>query len=134
MPKAKKYTELMVVANNQKGAFTKIATPLRDNKINIFGYCAYEWGSEAAFRIITNNNEAAKKVLAGEGWTVSENDTVLWETTNRPGSIEKATDALVDSNVNVYSTYTTAKSSGRKAVVAFTTSDTNLTYSVLNKI
>lgn len=132
MPKAKKYTEIMVVTDSTKGTFSKVATPLRNNKINIFGYCAYEWGNEATFRIITNNNDEARRILAREGWTVSENPTVLWETTNRPGAVEKATEALMNANVDIYSTYTTAKTGGRKAVVAFTTSDSDTTYNVLN--
>ncbi len=134
MPKAKKYTELIVVSNNTQGTFTQIATPLRENKINIVGYCAYAWGNEAAFRIITNNNTAANEVLANNGWTVSENPTVLWESSNRPGALEKATEALTSAGVNIYSTYTTAKGGARKASVAFTTNDVQTTYSVLNKI
>lgn len=134
MPKAKKSTELIVVTDNCRGTFTKLAAPLRENKINVIGYCAYEWGTEAAFRIITTNNTEAKKILSGNGWTVSENPTVLWESSNRPGALEKATNFLLDADVNIYSTYTTAKSSGRKAVVAFTTDDVATTYSVLNKL
>lgn len=134
MPKAKKYTELLVVSGNARGTFKQIATPLRENKINIIGYCAYEWGNEAAFRIITNNNTKAHKILSKKGWTVSENPTVLWESSNRPGALEKATDALVDSDVNIYSTYTTAQTGGRKAVVAFTTDDVATTYNVLSKL
>ena len=134
MPKAKKYTELIGVSDNTHGTFTQIATPLRENKINIVGYCAYEWGGEAAFRLIINNNTAAHKILSDYGWTVSENPTVLWESSNRPGTLEKATDALTNAGVNIYSTYTTAKTGGRKAIVAFTTNDVQTTYNVLNNV
>ncbi len=134
MPKAKKYTELLVVTNNDRGSFKQIASPLREKKINIIGYCAYEWDNQAAFRILTTDNTAAKKVLSGKGWTVSENPTVLWETTNKPGSLEKATDALHNNNINIYCTYTTALAGDRKSVVAFTTNDVHSTFSILSKL
>ena len=134
MTKAKKYTELLVVTNNERGNLKELSAPLREKKINIIGYCAYAWDKEAAFRILTTDNTNAKKVLSSKGWTVSENPTVLWETSNKPGALEKATDALHNSNVNIYCTYTTALSGVRKSVVAFTTNDITTTFNVLNKL
>jgi hypothetical protein len=134
MPKAKKYTELMVVTDNNHGSLKELSAPLRDKKINIIGYCAYSWNNEAAFRILTTDNTSARKVLSSKGYTVSENPTVLWETTNKPGALEKATDALHNSNVDIFCTYTTALSGARKSVVAFTTSDITTTFNILNKL
>jgi hypothetical protein len=132
--KTRKTTELFIVLPNSLGSLTGITTPLTKHKINVEGYCAYEWGKEAAYRIITDNNAKAREVLSKEGYKVEENPTVIWETNNKPGSLKKATEALATENINVYCSYCTTMAGGKKAATAFTTSDADRTFNTLVKM
>ena len=133
-PKAKKTTELFIMTPSSLGALTGITTPLLKNGINIEGYCAYEWGNEAAYRLITNDNHKARQILSKAGFCVEEIPTVVWETNNQPGMLRKATEALAHCKVNIYCSYCTTMAGGKKAATAFTTNNPDLTLNTLLKL
>jgi len=133
-PKARKTTELFIMTPNALGSLTKITNPLTKNGINVEGYCAYEWGNEAAYRIITDDNTKARTVLAKEGFCVEENPTVLWETNNKPGMLKKATEALRSENINIFCSYCTTMVGGKKTATAFTTNDAERTFNTLLRV
>lgn len=132
--KTRKTTELFIVLPNTLGSLTGITNPLSKHKINVEGYCAYEWGKEAAYRIITDDNTRAREVLTKQGYTVQENPTVIWETNNKPGALKKATEALAVEKINVFCSYCTTMAGGKKAATAFTTNDADRTFNTLVKM
>lgn len=132
--KTRKTTELFVIMPNSLGSLTRVTYPLQKNGINIEGYCAYEWGKEAAYRIITDDNKKAQTVLANEGFNITENPTVIWETNNRPGALKKATEALASENINIFCSYCTTMAGGKKAATAFTTNDVDKTFNALIRL
>jgi hypothetical protein len=132
--KARKMTELFVMTPNTLGSLTRITNPLTKNGINIEGYCAYEWGKEATYRIITDDNSKARTVLSKEGFAVEENPTVLWEINNKPGFLKKATEALSTNKINIFCSYCTTMVGGKKTATAFTTNDADKTATVLNNL
>jgi len=133
-PKAKKTTELFIMTPNALGSLTGITTPLQKHGVNVEGYCAYEWGNEATYRIITDNNAKARQVLTKAGFCVEENQTIVWETNNKPGMLRKATEALAVKNINIYCSYCTTMAGGKKAATAFTTNNPDVTLSTLLKL
>jgi hypothetical protein len=133
-PKAKKTTELFIMTPNALGSLTGITTPLQKGGINVEGYCAYEWGNEATYRIITDNNAKARQVLSKVGYCVEENPTIVWETNNKPGMLKKATEALAGKNINIYCSYCTTMAGGKKAATAFTTNNPDVTLNTLLKL
>lgn len=129
-----KTTELLVVTRNELGTFVRMIAPLAQNDINIECYCGYEWGNEAAFRLITDNNKKAREILTKSGWQVSESPAVLWKAPNKPGTLRRATSALAEQKINIYASYSAAQPGDKSCMVAFTTSDTNKTLETLKKI
>lgn len=129
--KTRKTTELFIVMPNSLGSLTRVTYPLQKNGVNIEGYCAYEWDNEAAYRIITDDNKKAQLVLANEGFNITENQTVVWETNNKPGALKKATEALANNKINIFCSYCTTMAGGKKAATAFTTDDANKTFNTL---
>ena len=129
-----KTSELLVVTRNELGSLARVTAPLAQNNINIECYCGYEWGNEAAFRFITNNNRKARELLSKAGWNVQENTTVLWNAPNKPGILRKATGALAELKINVYASYSAAQPGDPNCTIAFTTSDPVRTMDTLNRI
>lgn len=130
----KKTTELLVVTKNELGAFARITTPLAKNNINIECYSAYEWNSEAAFRLVTDNNKKATEILKTNGYTVTESPVVLWQTESTPGQLRNATTALAEANINTYCSYSTTPTNSKMAVAVFNTSDATRTSAVLSRM
>lgn len=131
---ARKAGELLVVTKNELGALSRITTPLARNKINIECFTGYEWGGEAAFRFVTDNNRRAGDILRGEGYNVQETTVVLWQAANVPGQMKNATTALAEAKVNTYCSYSTALPDSNTAVTVFNTSDADRTLNILNKL
>ncbi|MFA4874087.1 MAG: hypothetical protein WC956_02545 [bacterium] len=130
----RKADELLVVTQNELGMMARLTTPLSKNNINIECFTAYEWGHEAAFRIVTDNNRKARDILRSEGFNVQENPVALWYTTNEPGRITKAAMALANAHINTFCSYSTGVPNSDATVIAFDTSDTKKTIEVLNNI
>ncbi|MFH0800086.1 MAG: hypothetical protein V2A66_07905 [Pseudomonadota bacterium] len=130
----RKMSEIMIVTKNELGALSRITTPLAKNHINISCFTGYEWGGEAAFRLVTDNNKKACDVLRTAGYNVQENPVVLWNTENKPGHLLGATTALAEANINTFCSYSTTSAGAPTCVVAFNTSDTDRTIDVLKRV
>lgn len=132
--KVTKSTELLLITRDELGTFARIATPLADQGINIECFTGYEWGTEAAFRIVTNNNRRAAEVLRGAGFPVQESPIVLWTAENRPGQFKAAATALAEARVNTHCVYQTANADSPTAVVAYNTNDPDRTMDILRRL
>lgn len=132
--KTVKTSELLVVTRNELGVFVRMLAPLAQDNINIECYCGYEWGNEAAFRLVTDNNKKARELLTKAGWRVEESPTVLWNAPNRPGTLRRATSALAEQKINIYSSYSAAEPGESSCAVVFTTNDPDRTVETLNRI
>lgn len=127
-------TELLIVTKNELGALAKITTPLARNNINIECFSGYEWCTEAAFRLVTDNNRKAQELLKTQGYNVQENPVCLWKTDNVPGRLSSATTALAEANVNTFSAYATSATGARTQTITLNTSDVERTTTVLRRI
>lgn len=128
-----KTSELLVVTKTGPGILAKLVAPLAQNNINVECFTGYEWGNEAAIRLVTDNNRKARDLLSKAGYNVHESPTVLWETPNSPGVLRKAASALAEQKVNIYCSYATGEA-GAKSKVAFTTSDADKTTATLERL
>lgn len=130
----RKADELLIVAHTELGLLARLTNSLAKNNINIECFTAYEWGNEAAFRMVTDNNRKARDVLRSAGFTVQESPVALWYTKNEPGSLMKAASALANAHINTFCSYSTTMPETDCTVVTFNTNDTNKTIEVLNHI
>ncbi|MBN1282553.1 MAG: hypothetical protein JXA24_02125 [Proteobacteria bacterium] len=126
--------ELLVVARDTSTNYTNITTPLTRNNINLECFTTYKWGSETAFRMVTNDNRKAREVLRSAGYEVQETPVTLWYTRNEPGRFNKAADALTKARIDTYCTYSTAVPDSNLMLIAFDTNDANRTSEVLSRI
>ena len=130
----RKTSELLIVTKNELGSLARITAPLAKNRINIECFSGYEWGTEAAFRLVTDNNRKAGELLKNEGFSVQETPVVLWQTGSTPGKLHDATVALAEARVNTYSSYSTTLTGTREATAVLNTSDATKTMEVLKRI
>jgi hypothetical protein len=132
--KTRKANELLVITRRCDEALANLTNQLARNNINIECFTSYEWGNEAAFRMVTDNNKKARELLSGQGYTVQENPVTLWYTENTPGWFNKAATALARAHIDTFATYMTAQPDMNTTVVAFTTNDTTRTMELLSNL
>ncbi|MFH1829929.1 MAG: hypothetical protein ABH871_04040 [Pseudomonadota bacterium] len=126
--------EILVVAKNVRGIFSKITAPLANNDINIECYTSYTWGDEVAFRLVTDNNKKAIDLFTAAGYNVQVHPVALWYTENTPGTLDKATTALDKAKIDTYSSYMTAVPNSSTVIVTFNTNNTTKTVNILNGV
>jgi hypothetical protein len=108
MCKAKIVKQLNVVTQDSPGMLAEVSTVIASEGINIDAICAYGIEGKATFYIITNDNTKAKQTLSSKGWDVKEEEVVMLDLENKPGSLENVSSKLKVKNVNLKYCYGSA--------------------------
>jgi len=109
--KATKAKQLSFVVENRVGLLADVTAALASKKINMTALVAYELDKQGVFMMLTDNNAAAKKVLAKYGAKAVEEDVVLLELPDRPGALQSAVDKVAEAGIDILYVYAT---SGKK--------------------
>jgi hypothetical protein len=129
-----KTTDLYVTTPNELGILAKLTTQLKTNRINIENFAAWEEGTNACFRFVTNNNTKAREIWSKEGYKVTEEPVVLWTAPNMPGSLNNAMTALAEARVNTHFTYSSTTSGTNTSTVVIYTDNPDTANKVLSKL
>jgi hypothetical protein len=106
--KAVKAKQLSFVVENRVGLLADVTGALASRKINITALVAYELDKQGVFMMLTDNNPAAKRVLAKYGAKAVEEDVVLLELPDRPGALQSAVDSIAEAGIDILYVYATA--------------------------
>jgi len=109
--KATKAKQLSFVVENRVGLLADVTAALASRKINVTALVAYELDNQGVFMMLTDNNPAAKKVLAKYGAKAVEEDVVLLELPDRPGALQSAVEKVAEAGIDILYVYAT---SGKK--------------------
>ena len=126
--------EILVGVLNEVGALAKITSFLVNHSINIEAILGYatEEGQQAGLMFVTDDNFAAIEMLTEYGYhDVRENDVIIIEIENRPGSLKNISECLAGNNININYLYCTTCSGGCPAKVILSTSDNEMAAKVL---
>jgi len=101
-------TEFCFEAPDKPGELSKVATVLGSAGVNIDGLSASSAGSSTTtFRLVVDNEEAARSALDTAGIPFSTNEAFLLGIANRPGALGELSSKLGDAGVNITSFYVT---------------------------
>jgi hypothetical protein len=121
MAKAKQITAWVESTPGQLG---RIAKALGEAKVNITAFTAYSMaGGESPIRLQVSSPAKAKKVLAGLGIRLTEEEVVRLTLPDKPGVLGEAGNRLGQANINVEYAYGTVAKGGKKADVVLGVSD-----------
>jgi hypothetical protein len=135
MPNAWTTNELYVESTNEAGSFARCTVSLRENNINIEAFCAYSReGNNAAFHLITTDNDKAREWLTKNGYNVEERPVVCWSATNQPGTLNRGCSAMAEKGVNINYAYGSAGQGNQNSWVVFSTTNNQETESTLNNL
>lgn len=120
MPRAK---QLTVWVPDRAGMLGELASSLGAKKANILAFTAWVEGERGAIRVVVDKLAVAKKVVAAQGWEVSEEEVLEVTLAHTPGSLGRLAQKLGKAGVNIRYAYVGNGGSARKANVYLGVSD-----------
>ncbi len=110
--------QLSIFLENRKGRLLEVTEALKNAEINIRALAMAESAEFGILRLVVNNPELARNILASGGFTVRLQDVFAVEVDDRPGSFCEVVRALSNADVNIDYTYAFVGNS-HKAVLVF---------------
>lgn len=128
--------EILVGVLNEVGVLTKITSFLVNHGINIEAITgkATEMGENAGLMFITDNNLAAIGALIEHGYrNIRENDVMIVELENQPGSLKNISERLAQNGINIMYLYGTTCMGGCPAKIVISTSNNEKAFELLSE-
>lgn len=97
--------QLMVMASNKVGSLAQMTHIISSSGINLVAICAYAVDKMVAVMFVTEDNNAAKKLLEDHGYKVQEEEVVLLSIDNKPGALQLVTDKIAESGIDLSLVY-----------------------------
>lgn len=97
--------QLMISVNNDVGMLAAVTSVITSTGINLLANCAYATDDKAAFMFVTDDNNAAKKLLESHNINVQEEEVILLSIANKPGILRTVTDKMAESGIDLVLMY-----------------------------
>jgi hypothetical protein len=116
--------QISVFLENRSGRLYELCDELGKSGVNMRALSIGEAADFGIVRMIVNDPDAARKMLADAGFTVAETDVLAVEIPDVPGGLARVLGTLKDKNINVEYAYAFVARSGDKAIVSMRVEDT----------
>jgi len=93
--------QFVVQVDNRPGEMARLAEQLAERGVDLRAIGGGGLGETGHFIMTTADDEAAREVLEGGGWTFFEGESLLAEVDDRPGGMARLARELADAGVNV---------------------------------
>jgi len=124
--------QLMISVKNDVGMLAAVTSVITSTGINLRANCAYAVEDKAAFMFVTDDNNAAKKLLEVHNIMVHEEEVILLSIDNKPGVLRTVTDKIAEAGINLTLMYGSVDPSAEIARIVLVARD-NLDLMVLIK-
>ena len=123
--------QISIFLENKPGQLSTICRDLADAGINIATLSLADTADFGIVRMIVDDHEKAKTVLAEKGHVVNVREVIAVCVPDRPGGMAEVMQVLDKAGVNIEYSYAFAFHKGEKAVLVFRFSDNNKAESAL---
>ena len=90
---------------NRPGQLATLTRQLSDAGVNIEALAAFSEGEMGVVRLMADDDEATRRVLANAGLSYDEHRVVATIVPNRPGALAGLTESLAETGVNIDAMY-----------------------------
>ena len=98
-------TQLAVFLGNRPGALSRVCTELAEAEINIHALATSDTIDHAVVRMVVSDPTKALMILGERGVLALENDVLMIESNNEPGTLATIADRLAKAGVNIEYAY-----------------------------
>ena len=118
--------QLTVFVQNKKGTVVEVTDILSKNNINLRALSIAETQDFGILRLIVNDEKAAEKVLAENGYLIKVIDVVGVKIGDEPGKLTAALDVLDKADINVEYLYAFMARTEKHAYVVLRVEDNSV--------
>jgi hypothetical protein len=126
--------QLAIFLENKPGALAAVCDALARAKINIFGLTVSDTTDHSVVRMVLSNTERALRTFEEHGSLVVENDVLMIQNDNKPGSLTRIAAALSEKKINIDYGYLASMPSAKKGLLILRVTDPKKALSVLKKL
>lgn len=124
--------QFVVQVDNRPGEMARLAEQLAERGVDLRAIGGGGLGETGHFIMTTADDDAAREVLEGGGWTFFEGESLLAEVDDRPGGMARLARELADAGVNVLGHLFVGRW-GDRATFAFVVDDPDLARPILER-
>jgi hypothetical protein len=116
-------TQLAVFLSNRPGALARVCDALAKAEINIHALTISDSVDHSVVRLVLSDPTKALMLLGESGVLALENDVVMIESDNEPGTLAKIAERLAAANVNIEYAYLATSPKSDKGLMILRPSD-----------
>ena len=135
MTTVKKYTELWCTIPNKVGVVAGITQAVERTGSNILATASWQSASapkKSYFKILTTDNPKTIETMKKLGYEVKENEVLLLELPNKPGTFHPVSQRIADAGINIDYHYATA--AGPNSLVVLSTDNNTKSMEIARQI
>ena len=124
--------QLAIFLDNRPGMLARVADALSEAKINIYAITTSDTVDHSVIRMVVSDYRKALLLCEAHGSLVVEDDVVMIEGDNKPGSLAKLAHKLAKAKVNIEYCYCATPPNAKKGLLILRVSNPKKALKVLN--
>jgi hypothetical protein len=124
--------QLAIFLENRPGTLARVCDALSDAKINIFAISTSDTIDHTVIRMVVSDTDKALHVFEEHGTLVVEDDVLMLDADNRPGSLANIAHKLAKAKVHIEYAYSATSPHSKKGLMILRVSDPKKALKVLN--
>ena len=124
--------QLAIFLDNRPGTLARMADALAAAKINIYAISTSDTVDHSVIRLVVDDYRKAMHVFEEHGTLVVEDDVLMIEGDNKPGSLSRIAHKLAAGKVNIEYAYCATPPDAKKGLLILRVTDAKKALKVLN--
>ena len=124
--------QLALFLENAPGTLARLADALGKAKINIYAISTSDTVDHSVVRLVVSDYRRALLLFEEHGAFVVEDDVLMLDGDNKPGSLSKIAHKLADAKINIEYCYCATAPDARRGLMVMRVSDPKRALKILN--
>lgn len=125
--------QLSVFVQNEIGSLARVTTVLKNNGINLRAIASFDTPEFAILRMVVDQPEKAKELLAAGGFAVKMTEAVAVELDDVPGALDGMLQVIADARQGINYIYSIVLRNGKIPLMIVNTDDLTKTSAALKE-
>ncbi|HRJ70925.1 MAG TPA: hypothetical protein PLS03_01800 [Terrimicrobiaceae bacterium] len=125
--------QLAVFIANKPGTLSEVCDALAADRVNIYGLTISDTVDHAVARMVVSDTRKAMSIFEARGTLVVENEVLMIENDNKPGSLSRIASALSANKMNIEYAYLASMPSAKRGLLILRVDDPKKALRVLQK-
>jgi hypothetical protein len=124
--------QLAIFLDNRPGMLARVADALAESRVNIYAISTSDTVDHSVIRMVVSDYRKAIHLFEEHGTLVIDDDVLMIEGSNRPGSLAKIAHKLAAAKINIEYCYCATPPDARKGLLILRVANAGKALKVLN--